>query len=268
MTETTMVPDPGPAPQPSASLAGRRALVTGGTRGIGAAVTQRLRRGGATVLTAARTAADDPMFVVADVTTPAGTQTVMDAVAETIGAVDILINTVGGSTKVPGGILAMSDADWQQDLDRNLLAAVRLDRAVLPGMLDRGHGAIVHVSSIAHRMPLAETIAYGAAKAALSVYSKGLARYAAPRGIRVNAVSPGFVETGGAQNMISLYAQQTDGDRDKAADLLMAALGGVPAGRLTQPGEVAELIAFLVSDLAPTLVGGDYVIDGGTLPTV
>ena len=76
------------------------------------------------------------------------------------------------------------------------------------------------------------------------------------------------VETGGAQNMISLYAQQTDGDRDKAADLLMAALGGVPAGRLPQPGEVAELIAFLVSDLAPTLVGGDYVIDGGTLPTV
>jgi NAD(P)-dependent dehydrogenase (short-subunit alcohol dehydrogenase family) len=187
-------------------------------------------------------------------------------VASRLGGVDILVNTVGHSTKVPGGILAMSDQDWQADLDTNLLAAVRLDRGLIPGMVERGRGAVVHVSSISHRLPVPATIAYSAAKAALSTYSKGLARSLAPQGVRVNAVSPGFVETEGAQDMISLYAQRTGGDREKAKELVIEALDGIPLGRLVQPGEVADLIAFLVSDRAAAIIGTDHVIDGGTLP--
>jgi NAD(P)-dependent dehydrogenase (short-subunit alcohol dehydrogenase family) len=159
-----------------AELAGRRALVTGGTRGIGAATVAALRQRGATVLTTARQAPAEPgggapgadrpgpaadHFITADVSTADGVQAVLDAVASRLGGVDILVNTVGHSTKNPGGILAMSDKDWQADLDTNLLAAVR---------------------------------------------------------------------------------------------------------RLVQPGEVAELIAFLVSDRAAAIVGTDHVIDGGMLP--
>jgi NAD(P)-dependent dehydrogenase (short-subunit alcohol dehydrogenase family) len=294
MTEQPVQPA---APAPVTEFTGRRALVTGGTRGIGAAVVARLRRGGATVLTTARQApkagqAGQPgqagqvgqpgqvgdadqggqigadYFVVADVSSAAGIDTVLRAVDKRLGGVDILVNTVGHSTKVPGGIFAMSDADWQADLDTNLLAAVRLDRGLAPGMVERGYGAIVHVSSVSHRMPVEATIAYGAAKAALTVYSKGLARYLAPRGVRVNSVSPGFVETEGAENMISMYARQAGGDRDKGIELVVQALGGIPLGRLAQPAEVAELIAFLVSDRAPSIIGADHVIDGGTLPTV
>jgi NAD(P)-dependent dehydrogenase (short-subunit alcohol dehydrogenase family) len=266
-----------PAQQPQFAqvpdLAGRRALVTGGTRGIGAAVVARLRQGGATVLTTARQAPpagepDADFFVVADVSCAEGADTVLRAVDERLGGVDILVNTVGHSTKVPGGILAMSDQDWQADLDTNLLAAVRLDRGLAPGMVERGHGAIVHVSSVSHRMPLEATIAYGAAKAALTVYSKGLARYLAPRGVRVNSVSPGFVETEGAENMINMYAAKAGGDREKGIGLVIQALGGIPLGRLAQPAEVAELIAFLVSDRARSIIGADHVIDGGSLPTI
>jgi NAD(P)-dependent dehydrogenase (short-subunit alcohol dehydrogenase family) len=260
-------------PTQVSELAGRRALVTGGTRGIGAAVVTRLRQGGATVMTTARQApaaggTDADFFVVADVSAADGTETVLRAVAENLGGVDILINTVGHSSKVPGGILAMSDEDWQADLDTNLLAAVRLDRGLAPGMIERGRGAIVHVSSVSHRMPLPEAIAYGAAKAALSVYSKALARHLAPRGVRVNAVSPGFVQTEGAENLISLFAQQTGGDREKATELVIEGLGGIPLGRPVQPAEVAELIAFLVGDRASSIIGADHVIDGGSLPTL
>jgi NAD(P)-dependent dehydrogenase (short-subunit alcohol dehydrogenase family) len=205
-------------------------------------------------------------FITADVSTAGGVQAVLDAVASRLGGVGTLVNTVGHSTKNPGGILAMSDKDWQADLDTNLLAAVRLDRGLIPGMIERGHGAVVHVSSISHLLPVPATIAYSAAKAALSTYSKGLARFVAPKGVRVNAVSPGFVETEGAQDMITLYAERAGGDREKARELLLETLGGIPLGRLVQPGEVAELIAFLVSDRAAAIVGTDHVIDGGMLP--
>lgn len=135
----------------SDSLDGRRALLTGGSKGMGAAIAARLTAAGAVVMVTARhrvDVADPSLFVVADVGTPEGTRTVVDAVHGHLGPLDILVNTVGGSNAGPGGFRAMTDAQWQADVDLNLLGAVRLDRALIPSMIAAGHGAVVHVTSI------------------------------------------------------------------------------------------------------------------------
>ena len=106
-------------------------------------------------------------------------------------------------TSKPGGFEVLTDEDWQRILEVNLLAAVRLDRAFLPGMIERQSGVVIHISSIAHRLPFSNsTLAYAAAKGALTTYSKGLAKGVAPKGVRVTMISPGFIETSGAQGMI------------------------------------------------------------------
>ena len=257
---------------PAAEFAGRRALVTGGTQGIGAAVVRRLRGAGATVFTTARRppeALDQPdLFVVADVSTPDGAAAVAELALARLGGVDILVHAVGGSTASGGGFAALGEPDWAGALDANLLSAVRLDRAIVPSMLAQGYGVVVHVGSIQHRLPLYEsTLAYAAAKAALNTYSKGLANEVGPKGVRVLRVSPGFTETDAATRMIERLAAADGTDTATARQGLMRALGGIPIGRPNQPDEVADLIAFLVSDRAATLTGSDYVIDGGSLPT-
>jgi NAD(P)-dependent dehydrogenase (short-subunit alcohol dehydrogenase family) len=180
-----------------------------------------------------------------------------------------LINTVGGSTAPAGGALVLTDDHWRQALDLNLLSAIRLDRGFLPAMLQQGHGVIVHVSSIQRTMPLFEaTLAYAAAKAALSNYSKGLSKEMSPRGIRVNSVAPGYTETEAAVALVERLANEAGTDPDTARTDLMKSLGGIPLGRPARPGEVAELIAFLASDRASSITGSEYVIDCGTVPTV
>jgi NAD(P)-dependent dehydrogenase (short-subunit alcohol dehydrogenase family) len=251
---------------------GLRALVTGGTKGIGHAIAARLRESGATVLTTARTTPDDSSgaaFIAADVATADGCRTVVDAVHRRLGGIDIIVHVVGGSSAPAGGFAVLDDGEWQRALDLNLLAAVRLDRALLPSMLEQRSGVIIHITSIQSRLPLPDaTIAYAAAKAALANYSKSLSKEVSSKGIRVVRVSPGWVETDGAVGLVKELAAKQGTDYDGARKLLMDSLGGIPIGRPAKPSEVADLVAFLASSRAASITGTEYVIDGGTVPTV
>ena len=249
-----------------------RALVTGGTKGVGEAVVARLREAGVKVLTTARSRDElsgDEMFVAADVTSAEGCATIAKAARKRLGGLDIIVHVVGGSSAPAGGFAVLDDEVWQRELNLNLLAAVRLDRALLPAMIEQGSGVIVHVTSIQRQLPLPQsTIAYAAAKAALSNYSKGLSKEVGPKGVRVVRVSPGWVETTAATALVGRLAAEAGSDEQTARQRLMDSLGGIPIGRPAKPGEVADLIAFLVSPRATSITGSEYVIDGGTIPTV
>lgn len=257
---------------PFLDLRGKRALITSGTRGAGAATVSLFQELGAQVLTTARTRPDafpESLFVAADLTSAQGCAGLAAAVTERMGGVDIIVHMLGGSSAPAGGFEALSDEVWTRELDLNLMPAVRLDRELVPAMVASGSGVVIHVTSIQRELPLPEaTTAYAAAKAALSTYSKSLSKQVSPQGVRVVRVSPGWIETEASINLATRLAAEHGGDIEAGKKMIMDSLGGIPIGRPAKPEEVANLIAFLSSDRAASITGTEYVIDGGTVPTV
>jgi NAD(P)-dependent dehydrogenase (short-subunit alcohol dehydrogenase family) len=254
-------------------LTGLRAVVTGGTMGLGAAVVRTLSEAGARVATSARNIPAAPLegvtYIPADLTKAQGVAGLAQAVLEQWGSVDIVINVLGGSATPGGGFATISDEHWLAELNLNLMSAVRLDRALLPSMLAQGSGVIIHVSSIQRMMPLPEsTTAYASAKAALTTYSKSLAKEVMPKGVRVLSVAPGWIETEASVKLAERLAVQAGTDYEGGKRVIMDALGGIPLGRPARPGEVADLIAFLASPRAASISGSEHRIDGGTVQTL
>lgn len=248
-------------------LLGARAVVTGGTRGIGAAIAATFARRGAQVLVSARNQAPDlpggVRLVLADAATPEGAERLAAEAGEVLGEVDVLVNNAGGVTPVPGGIGAISDEEWQAVIAANLLSAVRVDRLLIPGMRARRRGAVVHISSSSARKPVGQVAHYAAAKAGLTSYAKALALEVAPDGVRVNTVSPGMTMTPAVQRVLDMMATAHGIDTETAKQALLGQMGGIPLGRPGEPAEIAELVAFLVSDRASWITGSDFGIDGG-----
>ncbi len=235
-------------------------MVTGGSRGIGAAIAQNLLDAGATVVTAARSSTEETpsasQFLKADLSTPEGVREFADEALDVLGGVDIIVNCAGGCRAFQSALDI--ENDWQHTMDINFLSAVRLNAALVPSMREGGGGVIVHLSSIATISSYPMILHYAAAKAALEVYTKGLSAELAPQGIRVVALSPGNVETPGA-----------DEARDKIIDYLGVDpqeqdwADETPLGRIGQSQDIAEAVSFLVSDRAAWITGSNLVIDGG-----
>lgn len=252
-------------------LQGKIALITGGTKGIGKAIADELAHLGATVIVSARSLHDSNLeheFIAADLSQSEDIKQLANKIIEQYGTLDILINNVGGTSAPAGGFSVLSDEDWEKDLQLNLLAVIKLDKALVPSMIERSTGVVIHISSLNGKLPLyASNFSYGVTKAALNNYSKALADEVASKGVRVITVSPGMVKTTAMETFLNSYGASIGKNMEETAQLVMDSLGGVPMNRLAQPQEIANLIGFLVSSKASYITGTNYVIDGGTIPT-
>lgn len=241
----------------SNEFSGRRALITGGTRGIGAAIAQRLLDGGAQVVVSARSrneaTPEAATFIAGDVGTNEGAQALAAEALAALGGLDILVNNAGGTTAFHGGSPTIPDEEWLKDLALNYLAAVRLTNAVLPALRESEAASVVNISSIAATMPFGPSAHYGAAKAALDAYSRTLAVELAPSGTRVNVVSPGPIATPSADATRASFPG-ISGDEW---------LAFVPLGRIGTTDDLAEMVAMLASDRGQFLTGVNYRVDGG-----
>jgi NAD(P)-dependent dehydrogenase (short-subunit alcohol dehydrogenase family) len=258
-------------------LAGKVAVVTGASKGIGLAVTRALAAEGVAVAAGARDPgaqlsdlASHGMVrpVPVDLSTPDGPARLVDTAATAFGGLDILINNVGAVKPRTGGFLSVTDDDWVTALTINFLAAVRTTRAALPHLLDRGQGTIVTISSVNAVLPDPLVIDYSAAKGALANFSKALSKEVGPRGIRVNTVSPGPVATAlwlGENGVATTVARAAGRTPETVAQ---QAAGDSVTGRFTRPEEVADLVLLLASDRTANVTGADFTIDGGLITTV
>jgi NAD(P)-dependent dehydrogenase (short-subunit alcohol dehydrogenase family) len=254
-------------------LAGRTAVVTGGSKGIGLAVVSALASSGVHVIAGARESSaalaelarsGQVEAIEVDLADPAGP---VQLVAAAGGRVDILVNNVGSAPARPGGFLSITDEDWLATINLDLMAAVRATRSVLPSMLTAGAGAIISVCSVNARLPDPAVLDYSVAKAGLAAFCKALSKEVGPKGIRVNTVSPGPVATDlwlGAGGVAQTVSRATGA---RPADVASQAAGQMVTGRFTEPGEVANVVLFLASDRAGNITGAEFTIDGGLVPT-
>lgn len=255
-------------------LNGKTAVVTGASRGIGLAIAETLAAEGVRVVGAARTITPELEKVAAgtvsaDLSTREGPAAVIEAALAELGGIDILINNVGGGDAnllKLGGVLDIDDDQWRNMFDLNLFGVVSLTRAALPSIVER-RGAIITISSINSRLPAPGPTGYSEAKAALTSFSKRLSEEFGPQGVRVNTVSPGVVGTDIWRGSQGLGAKLSAAN-GIAHEQFLAAIPeqfNIASGRISEPGEIADLVVFLTSGRAANIVGADFVIDGGTL---
>ncbi|KJF85425.1 3-oxoacyl-ACP reductase FabG [Photobacterium phosphoreum] len=239
------------------SLEGKIALVTGASRGIGRAIAEILVERGATVIGTAtsESGADAISAYLGDhgkgfalnVTSPESIETILKQIKEQYGDIDILVNNAGITRD--NLLMRMKDDEWQDIMDTNLTSVFRMSKAVLRAMMKKRHGRIISIGSVVGTMGNAGQTNYAAAKAGLLGFTKSMAREVASRGITVNAVAPGFIET-------DMTKALNDAQR-------AATLANVPAGRLGDPREIAAAVAFLASDDAAYITGETLHVNGG-----
>ena len=246
-------------------LRGKRCLVTGSTGGIGLETARLLAAEGARVVTCGRRGAPgvgEELHLEADLSLPGEPERMISE----SGSVDVLVNNAGAAYQ--RDFLEVTDEQWQEMWDVNVMSAVRAIRAVVPGMRERGGGAIVNVSSTAGKRPSTGMPDYSVVKAALLSVSRLAADLYAKDGIRCNAVTPGPTATQawlGEGGLADQQAARTGKERDE----VLAAVGaGRPLGRLAEPEEIAAVIVFLCSDRASYVTGAAWSADGGTVPII
>jgi NAD(P)-dependent dehydrogenase (short-subunit alcohol dehydrogenase family) len=247
-------------PDTTKEFSGRRALITGGSRGIGAAIAQRLIGSGAKVVTSSRSATDDTpvdsTFIPADVRTVDGTRALVEQSIDVLGGLDILVNNAGAARVFPGGATTIPEEEWKDSLDINFLSAVWMTNAAADALKESSAGAVVNIASTSAFDAGPVALHYGAAKAALLTYTRGMALELAPAGVRVNAVTPGSVETPGGTEVLQEIL-------DAMGAPMEAVSAQIPLGRRGVTSDIAEMVAFLVSDRSPWITGSNFMVDGG-----
>lgn len=243
-------------------LAGKICVVTGSTAGIGAEVARQLRDEGAVVVTSGRRdAGAGDLHVQVDLSRPGEPERLIAAALERFGRVDCLVNNVGWAEI--HSFEEVSDQTWDYSWQLNVMSAVRAIRAVLPGMRERGTGAIVNVSSTAAKRPSLSMPEYSVTKAAMLSLSRLVADLYAREGIRCNAVTPGPTEGEAWLAAGGLADQQ--GEREQ---VLARVAAGRPLGRMARPEEIASVVVFLCSQRASYVTGAAWSADGGTVPII
>lgn len=257
-------------------LAGRTAVVTGASRGIGLAITRALAAEGATVVAGALTGSAEldelaaggavhPVSV--DLTRPGGPGELVSAAVAELGGIDVLVNNVGAVRPRLTGFLDVTDEEWEWSLTINFLAAVRTMRAAIPHLAGRAGASIVTISSVNAFLPDPGVIDYSAAKGALTNLCKSLSKELGP-GIRVNTISPGPVRTDLWLGSSGVAATVGGASGTDPGDVVRRQEAAASTGRFTTPGEIADLVLFLASDRSANTTGSDFLIDGGLVTTL